>query len=124
MTPTLIEKARLGSRLAARNLLFHFAVRVHDTDASEDPQISRLLLEYLADAFDHYLRGKDTLESSLGLKKRRHRGMLKPFRADIVKEMYEAERYKNPKGAIARTARALNLTKKQVEHFLYRYRDT
>lgn len=94
--------------------------RVHDADSIYDASVSPELLSYLADAFAHFLNGKDKLESSIGIRKRRHLGWLYAMTPHVVRDLYTVEKRDKPKGAIGRTARAMRLRRKQVERMLFK----
>src|SRR5687767_2286662 len=99
----LAERARRGSPKTARLLMMHFVERVAGADDAPAVPIDGDVARYFADAFTRFLDGKDTLESSLGLRKRRHLAWLNSELPDIARARYALEVTKGKRGAIDRT---------------------
>jgi hypothetical protein len=105
--------------MAARLLVRYFVERVQSAEDDSAVEIDAGVLRYLADAFARFLEGKDSLESSVGVRKRRHRAWLKADTPDIVREYYALEATLGKRGALKRTAQALGLDRGRVKYFVY-----
>ena len=114
--------------MAARLLMRYLITRVYDTEGDAEPKIDMGALRYFADAFQRYLDGRDGLESSLGISRRRGNAPLDavtPHTAQdavapqSVQEFYTAEVFKGKRGAIDRTARAFGISRGRVRYLLY-----